>query len=54
MVSLMYSVATYAVLNYNLDYNSSVVLKAIAVRAGRFRRTSDTPCKIPYYTQVHL
>ena len=25
----MYSVATYAVLNYNLDYNSSVVLKAI-------------------------
>ena len=28
----MYSVATYAVLNYNLDYNSSVVLKAIASR----------------------
>ena len=36
MVSLMYSditVATYAVLNYNLDYNSSVVLsRAIASR----------------------
>ena len=34
MVSLMYSVATYAVLNYNLDYNSSVVLRLL--QAGAF------------------
>ena len=36
MVSLMYSditVATYAVLNYNLDYNSSVVLRLLRARA---------------------
>ena len=32
-MSLMYSVATYAVLNYNLDYNNSVVLRLLQARA---------------------